>query len=387
MLVRQNGFAIGPFVLLFGVLAAAGFAAIQYQMAVDQVNWISRESAQLVDQANKIHDRVISCGQTYPSGVNADASSPAALKRFPGSSLRLADASCPGAPAPMSAIWSGRDGSFLTVLPSDFGAWTYSNDAQGLRASLTSTTSRGTEAASKAVSKLNGMAAMSGPNLNLTIATYAQAVAVPGASASSPAATNDGTLVWDRSSYDFGVQQLNQSTMMNVVLRNQSNAPSGSIAYSAPAGYTVSGCSSVPAGGSCGVQLTFKPSTGTSYAGNVLATTSRAQATMAVSGSGFVGTVSLQWDRQSYDFNNTSKNQTKSMNVVLRNSGTAPTGAISYAVSDRFSASGCESGVPAGGSCGVVISFTPLEKGVFSGTVVAASSRSSTTLNVAGTGR
>lgn len=122
-----------------------------------QVSVYSKTS-QIVAQAQLIRAMVIKCVTDYPSGDNGTA----IHKAYPlGTAVLVTAITCPGSgtvatiDASDELIFSGNDGVFMPVQIQDFGAWTYTNDAAGVRIYVDAVDARWNASIAGAVAKFN----------------------------------------------------------------------------------------------------------------------------------------------------------------------------------------------------------------------------------------
>lgn len=151
-------------------IAALGYVTnLQFQ-AESRDSWISRAADTLVLQTKVASSAILACGSIYTRGDNGDPTSAADARRFPGTTALLADVRCPGAPSKSSFILKGRDGAFVSQLPTGFGPWTYSNSSAGLSFSVEANSPLAATAARLAERRLKGVASFSGSTLTVSVA-------------------------------------------------------------------------------------------------------------------------------------------------------------------------------------------------------------------------
>lgn len=156
--------------LMAGILVMAGFGLIANQryQAASREAWIDRTADALTLQSTVVTTAVLACGASYTKGDNGDPQSASDAKRFPSSSSRLENIQCPGALANAKFILRGRDGAFVTPLPSEF-TWAYSNSQAGLSFAVPANSSLAIAAARKAAKQIGGHASFDGSTLAVTI--------------------------------------------------------------------------------------------------------------------------------------------------------------------------------------------------------------------------
>jgi len=148
--------------------------------------------------------------------------------------------------------------------------------------------------------------------------------------------------------------------------------------------------SSLAAGASCTINVTFQPTVSGPISGTLTITDNASPATQTVSlsgtGTGPAATLSpasLQFPAQAVG--STSSPQA----VTLENTGTAPLSITGIAISGNFAQTNtCGSSLAAGASCGISVTFTATASGTSTGTVTVTdnASPSTQTVSLSGTG-
>lgn len=176
--------------------------------------------------------------------------------------------------------------------------------------------------------------------------------------------------VWlARDSVAFGNQALNTvSAAHEVVLRNWGSAPLGIHGLSTTGDFSAThDCGDhVAPGGACALSVTFRPLAVGPRTGVLTVDTSAAGAApiVALSGTGFLPP-QLRVSPARLDFPDQPVGTvSESRKVVLTNTGGSPVALGDITVEGPFGlVEGCASVLPAGGSCGVSVTFTPAGTG------------------------
>ena len=159
--------------LMTGILAAAavGMVANERYQAAARESWINRAADALVLQSSVATTAILGCGSAYTKGDNGDSASATDAKRFPKTESRLENVQCPGAPANAKFILKGRDGAFVSSLPAEFGAWSYSNSPAGLSFSVQANSALAAIATRNAMKRIGSNATLTGSTLSVKV-TY-----------------------------------------------------------------------------------------------------------------------------------------------------------------------------------------------------------------------
>lgn len=159
-------------------------------------------------------------------------------------------------------------------------------------------------------------------------------------------------------SLDFSTVAINTaSTSQTFALTNSGNVSASGLAIALPAGYTETDTcgSSLAAGGTCSVQVTFNPVAGNAYPGAISISSSTAPVNVSVTGTGGVSWFSLASANVTFPLTNSGTSSTQNLTII--NSGNMA-GTPTIAMSSNFSVSQCGS-IPAGGQCTATLTFTP----------------------------
>lgn len=125
----------------------------------------NNKATQLSSQARLIMQMVYSCTSNYPTGNNGGTTH-LPYPATPTGNL-VSNLVCPGTSA---NLWTGVDGAYLPVIPTDFGAWQYVNDATSVRITTTTTNlTAWANAINQVVSQFGSQASLSGSTLTITI--------------------------------------------------------------------------------------------------------------------------------------------------------------------------------------------------------------------------
>jgi hypothetical protein len=223
-----------------------------------------------------------------------------------------------------------------------------------------------------------------------------QKITLSGAGVSSAAAASVST-----SSLSFGSQAVGSaSATQSVVLSNSGNAALSvtgiSISGTSAADFAQSNncASSVAAGSSCTVSVTFTPAVAGSLAASLSIANSVSNQTVTLSGTGTSASASVTLSPGSLSFSSepvtlSSATQT----VTLSNSGSATLSIAGFTVTGTNAAdftqnNNCPASLAAGSSCSIVVLFTPSASGSRSASISIADNAGSSQQSIAlsGTG-
>jgi hypothetical protein len=149
--------------------------------------------------------------------------------------------------------------------------------------------------------------------------------------------------------------------------------------------------SSIAAGASCSVSVTFHPTASGPRTGSLTVTSNATNSptNVALSGTGATsGTATLSTSPTSLTFASTAVGSASAaQSVTVSNTGTAAASVSSVAVSGDYTQTNtCGSSIAAGGSCTVSVTFRPSASGTRTGSLTVTSSATSSPNNVALTG-
>jgi hypothetical protein len=212
--------------------------------------------------------------------------------------------------------------------------------------------------------------------------------------------TNTGggsaTLSASPTSLSFGSQTVNStSASQTVTVSNTGTAAASISSITVPTGYSeTNNCgSSLAAGGSCAVQVTFAPAATGSYSGSLTVASNATNSTLTV---GLTGTgtsaaiATLSASPVSLSFGSeTVGSTTAAQTVTISNGGTVAASISSIAAGAPFAQTNtCGSSLAAGASCTVSVTFTPTAAGSASANLTVSSNASNSTLTIglSGTG-
>jgi hypothetical protein len=196
-----------------------------------------------------------------------------------------------------------------------------------------------------------------------------QSVALAGTGSSTPIVT------LSPASIDFGTPLIGSKTVKTVTLTNSGNATLtvSSVTATGSPGFTgispTSNCTSVAAGASCTITVTFDPSSSASVTGSVVIADNATPATqtIALSGSGTGPAVTLAPASLSFPGQAVKSTSTAQI-VTLTNGGTSALSITSMTVtgaaaSEFAATSACGSSVAVGASCTISVTFAPTSSG------------------------
>jgi len=181
------------------------------------------------------------------------------------------------------------------------------------------------------------------------------------------------------------------STAQTVTVSNptSSAASVSSVSVSGPFAETNNCGSSIAAGGSCTVSVTFSPTASGSATGTLTVNAGGVTDTVALSGSGIAPGPVLNASPASVSFPATIVGDAAaSQTVTISNSGTATASISGVSVSGPFTETNNCSSVAVGSSCTATVGFTPTAAGTNTGslTVTSNATDSPTTIGLSGSG-
>lgn len=133
---RQAGFALGYLLLFVALFALISASVIQANQRNSRMPAIHAAADKIVQQGEYIRGHLATCAILYPLGDNGTGFHLA----YPGGSgVATSTIECPGNPSANKNLWTGIDGNFLPANITGFGSWIYTNDATGVKLTLTST--------------------------------------------------------------------------------------------------------------------------------------------------------------------------------------------------------------------------------------------------------
>ncbi|MGI4852762.1 MAG: choice-of-anchor D domain-containing protein [Janthinobacterium lividum] len=199
-------------------------------------------------------------------------------------------------------------------------------------------------------------------------------------------------------SISFGDVVVGSSTTQAVTLINGSAQPVDGLQFTASTGFRVStscGITTINAGSSCAVNVTFAPGA-PGIANGVLTVTSTDPAspiTVPLSGNGVqataVSATSLSAAPSALNFGNVTVGGSSQLALTLSNPTASPVSSLLFTASTGFTvSSSCGTTLNAYSTCPVLVTFSPTSTGAASGTVQVQNAGSNTPLTIAlsGTG-
>ncbi|MEV6929903.1 choice-of-anchor D domain-containing protein [Dactylosporangium sp. NPDC051485] len=197
----------------------------------------------------------------------------------------------------------------------------------------------------------------------------------------SPNALGFGSVVTGSTSAAQSVTVTNSGT---------ASAPVGTIAVTGDFAQTNTCGSSIAAGASCTVSVTFRPTVAGARSGSLTVTASGITNTVPLSGTGVAPGPIVNANPGSLSFGGTVVGASAATQAVtLTNSGTTAATVSSIAASGDFSqTNNCGGSIAVGASCTVTVTFTPTASGSRSGslTVTSNANNSPTTVALSGSG-
>jgi hypothetical protein len=197
----------------------------------------------------------------------------------------------------------------------------------------------------------------------------------------SPTAVGFGSVVTGSTSASQAVTVTNSGT---------GAAPVGTISVTSEFAQTNNCGSSIAAGASCTINVTFSPASAGSRTGTLTVTASGITNTVPLSGTGVAPGPIVNANPGSLSFGGTVVGTSAAtQNVTLNNSGTTTANVSSIAASGDFSQTNtCGSSIAVGASCTVTVKFTPTASGSRTGslTVTSNANNSPTVVGLSGSG-
>ncbi len=146
--------------------------------------------------------------------------------------------------------------------------------------------------------------------------------------------------------------------------------------------------SSLAAGMSCSISVTFVPTTAGAHSGALTWTDALGSRSVSLSGNG-QGQAVVALSPTVADFGIVSLGQSGSQTVTVSNTGDAPTGlGMPSATGDfRVTSTTCGTSIAAGGTCGITVTFVPSVDGARSGTLTLADDATSHAVTLNGSGK
>ena len=202
------------------------------------------------------------------------------------------------------------------------------------------------------------------------------------------------TLAASPTSLAFGNQTEGTSSSADAVTISNSGTAAATISSIATgSGFSETNTcgSSIAAGGSCTVDVTFSPTSATSYSANLTVSSNATNGTLtvALTGTGTSApTATLTASPTSLSFGSeTVGSTTAAQSVTISNTGSAAASISSVAAGAPFAETNtCGSSLAAGATCTASVTFTPTANGAASANLTVASNASDTSLTVALTG-
>jgi parallel beta-helix repeat protein len=207
--------------------------------------------------------------------------------------------------------------------------------------------------------------------------------------------SSSATLSVSPTSLTFPSQALNTTSSAQTVTVDNTGTAAATLSQIAASGdfaQTNTCGTSIAAGASCTVSVTFTPATSGTLTGSltIASNASNSLATVTLTGTGAATGTALTASPSSLSFGSEAVGATSAaQNVTVSNPGSSAASVSSVSVTGAFSQTNtCGSSIAAGGSCTVSVSFAPTASGSASGTLSVASSAPGSPLTVAlsGTG-
>jgi hypothetical protein len=207
--------------------------------------------------------------------------------------------------------------------------------------------------------------------------------------------TTSATLNANPGSLTFASQTVNTTSgAQSVTVSNSGNAAAAvsSVTTSGDFAQTNTCGTSIAAGASCTVSVTFRPTASGARTGTLTVNSNATNPALSVSLSGTgatAGTATLAANPTSLTFASTSVNTSSAaQNVTITNTGSASATVSGVTTSGDFSQTNTCGTIAAGGTCSVSVTFRPTASGTRTGTLTVSSNASNPTLTVSlsGTG-
>ena len=208
-------------------------------------------------------------------------------------------------------------------------------------------------------------------------------------------ATGSAPVTFSASSLSFGTVAIgNVSAVKNVTLTNRNSVSLGIAGIETTPGFAVASSTcgtSVPAGASCTVGVTFSPLAVGAATGTLTFTDSAVTSPQAIAVSG-TGSLPVTLSATTLSFGSVTVGTASSTkSVTLTNKGNVPLSIADVSTSAGFAvvSNTCGAAVAAGGKCTIGVRFSPTAKGAVTGTLTITDSAitSPQTVTLTGTGK
>ena len=193
-------------------------------------------------------------------------------------------------------------------------------------------------------------------------------------------ANNGGPATMTPASADFGQEAVGFTTAPQVFTVTNNSVFAATLASATTTGdYLVQSntCASVPAGGTCAINVAFRPTVVGTRPGTLSVTFGGTDLSATLTG---VGVPAVSLSTATVDFGSVDVGATVNRVVTLTNTAPGPLPIPALTVTGDFKlTSGCPAVLPLGGSCALTITFQPTTTGPRSGTLTAAGNTGVTT--------
>lgn len=187
-------------------------------------------------------------------------------------------------------------------------------------------------------------------------------------------------------SISFGNVNVGSSSSQTVTVSNPGQGTLTIAPITAPSPFSVSGCTSgVASGGNCSLTVTFAPTSVISYGNTFTINSNGGSQIVSLTGAGVQPQLSVAPTTVAFGSVNAGSSLSKTLNVTNSGTGTLTITSIS-GPSAPFSVSGCTSGVSAGTSCTLTVTFAPTAVASYPGTFTINSNGGSQTVSLSGAG-
>ena len=191
------------------------------------------------------------------------------------------------------------------------------------------------------------------------------------------------------SAYDFGSVAVGQSLSQTFFIANTGGTAATGVQYAAPTGYTMFGdCGeTLAAGASCSEQVTFAPTTGKTYQGNLTVSSGTQTASTALKGLGLSSSDSLSAGSLTFAAQQVGTTSA-AQGVTVTNTGNTTLAISQISTTGSYSATqNCGTSLAAGGVCSINVTFTPTVVNTNSGALSIVSTLGTQTVSLSGTGQ
>lgn len=179
-------------------------------------------------------------------------------------------------------------------------------------------------------------------------------------------------LTYNLTRLDFGGQAVGTSSSAQTIIASNPNTTAIAITSIAASGDFVetSNCPSVPALGTCSINVTFSPAANGERNGTLTITNSLSNAPQSIGLTGRGTAPGIQVAPVSLNFGSQTVATTSAGQIVtIQNTGSASLAVSNIVTAGDFATSGNCGSIPAGSNCNLTVTFTPTASGMLTGSI------------------